>query len=389
MDVSERTRCTAVMAALNKPERVSTETGNVLTQREDVLHLREDLTLAHDDGIEAAGHLEEVGGGVLVAEEEEVLAEILEGDPRVAAHPLLNLADAAVPGEGDDVDLHAVAGGQDASLLDVGVGAELSNRLLPLSSGTAIFSRLHGAGVDAEADGHDGGLGLGRVAWWVERIRCGEGGNGEPGVRGSRSGRAGGPTGGGDPRAEGKKYFVTPAPDTRNIFGFRSTRPGETLGTARNTRRERHQAEPGVASRPISSRGVAVARGRAETKDTGIAINSREAPPMLRNCSSAFELSTAAADTGRRVVSGRALSCVWGGVTTARVTGATLRCSRARVATTGFPPVAIRLCRIQPPLICSQRITAFAAGAQEAAISRMPKYACVYRRCVASRTALS
>ena len=27
------------------------------------------------------------------------------------------------------------------------------------------------------------------------------------------------------------------------------TRPGETLGTARNTRRERHQAEPGVASR--------------------------------------------------------------------------------------------------------------------------------------------
>ena len=78
---------------------MSTETGNVLTQREDVLHLREDLTLAHDDGIEAAGHLEEVGGGVLVAEEEEVLAEILEGDPRVAAHPLLNLADAAVPGE--------------------------------------------------------------------------------------------------------------------------------------------------------------------------------------------------------------------------------------------------------------------------------------------------
>ena len=73
---------------------------------------------------------------------------------------------------------------------------------------------------------------------------------------------------------------------------------------------------------------------------------------MLRNCSSAFELSTAAADTGRRVVSGRALSCVWGGVTTARVTGATLRAlARASHAPRrrAFRPSRIRLCRIQPP----------------------------------------
>ena len=142
---------------------------------------------------------------------------------------------------------------------------------------------------------------------------------------------------------------------------------------------------------PISSRGVAVARGRAETKDTGIAINSREAPPMLRNCSSAFELSTAAADTGRRVVSGRALSCVWGGVTTARVTGATLRALArvARAATTGFPPVANPALPDPTTLDLFTTHAAFAAEAHEAAISRMPKYACVYRRCVASRTALS
>ena len=113
---------------------------------------------------------------------------------------------------------------------------------------------------------------------------------------------------------------------------------------------------------------------------------------MLRNCSSAFELSTAAADTGRRVVSGRALSCVWGGVTTARVTGATLRVLArvARAATTGFPPVANPA--LPDPTTTLDLLTthaAFAAEAQEAAISRMPKYACVYRRCVASRLALS
>lgn len=61
----------------------------------------------------------------------------------------------------------------------------------------------------------------------------------------------------------------------------------------------------------------------------------RLAPPMLRNCSSALEESTAAAETGRKVVSGRALSCALGGVTTACVVTfaprrrVTARCVRA------------------------------------------------------------
>ena len=61
---------------------------------------------------------------------------------------------------------------------------------------------------------------------------------------------------------------------------------------------------------------------------------------MLRNCSSALLLSTAAAETGLRVASGRALSCVVGGVTTALVT--VLRAVRkvARLAPAHFPPVA-------------------------------------------------
>ena len=60
---------------------------------------------------------------------------------------------------------------------------------------------------------------------------------------------------------------------------------------------------------------------------------------MLRNCSSALDESTAAAETGRSVVSGRALSCVWGGVTTARVVTPARRAwlAAARAGATGFP----------------------------------------------------
>ena len=58
---------------------------------------------------------------------------------------------------------------------------------------------------------------------------------------------------------------------------------------------------------------------------------------MLRNCSSALEESTAAAETGRSVVSGLALSCVWGGVTTAWVVTLTLLPRVAAPATTGLP----------------------------------------------------
>ena len=59
---------------------------------------------------------------------------------------------------------------------------------------------------------------------------------------------------------------------------------------------------------------------------------------MLRNCSSALLLSTAAAETGLRVVSGRALSCVVGGVTTALVTVLRPRAKVARAFAAHFPP---------------------------------------------------
>ena len=61
---------------------------------------------------------------------------------------------------------------------------------------------------------------------------------------------------------------------------------------------------------------------------------------MLRNCSSALLLSTAAAETGLRVASGRALSCVVGWVTTALVTVLRPRAKVARAFAAHFPPVA-------------------------------------------------
>ena len=110
----------------------------------------------------------------------------------------------------------------------------------------------------------------------------------------------------------------------------RNRRGDATRQPRRPTRRDesrRGDRVEGIASNP---RGESRRRRRAARR-SGCRGNSRKAPPMLRNCSSAFELSTAAAETGRSVVSGLALSCVCGGVTTAR--GATdARAALTRVA---------------------------------------------------------
>ena len=151
--------------SLEQAGEVPAEALDVLAQREDVLNLRQDLALAHDHRVEAAGHLEEVRGGILIAEQEEVLAQLVERNARVLAHPLLHLAHAAVPAQRHDVDLHAVASGEDARLLHVGVGGELLHSLFPLILRDGhLLAHLDGARVDREADGHDRRLGLGRVA---------------------------------------------------------------------------------------------------------------------------------------------------------------------------------------------------------------------------------
>ena len=79
-------------------------------------------------------------------------------------------------------------------------------------------------------------------------------------------GAPGGSTGGGDPRdaLEGKKHFVTPAPDTRNIFGFRGSRD-----RARRSGRPGTPAERDIKRNPVSRRANIVTRRRRRSRPSG------------------------------------------------------------------------------------------------------------------------
>jgi hypothetical protein len=114
---------------------------------------------------------------------------------------------------------------------------------------------------------------------------------------------------------------------------------------------------------------------RWEVKNEG---NSRDAPPMLRNCSSALEESTAAALTGRSVVSGRPVFvCVsGGGVTTAvvRVAPIALRAvALAALILTGFP-VTANFAEIDPAatVVCAMHVDAMAPGSGSPSLWSVP-----------------
>jgi len=79
--------------------------------------------------------------------------------------PSLSSQTHPVEGAGDHVDLQPVAGGQDASLRDMGEERQLLNRAGHLRlRHRQLLPDLHGRVVDGQADGDDGGLLLGRVA---------------------------------------------------------------------------------------------------------------------------------------------------------------------------------------------------------------------------------
>ena len=153
--------------------------------------------------------------------------------------------------------------------------AQLRHRLLPLVLGHRhLLAHLHGAGVDAEADGDDRRLRLGGVACSVEEGREGEGA-----VSGGRGGGGEGPRGGGGarrggnaqpwrrptwraPRARGAPLAL---PDTGNISGFRgATRAAMAPGGMRAGARGRR-----ARSNPVVSRRARVAPGRARAPRGG------------------------------------------------------------------------------------------------------------------------
>lgn len=79
-------------------ERIHPQTApsSLLTPGNDVLtvsasHLRQDLALAHDQGVQATGHAHQMVGSIAVAQQEQVGTQLLKGDAGGAAEPVLNL----------------------------------------------------------------------------------------------------------------------------------------------------------------------------------------------------------------------------------------------------------------------------------------------------------
>ena len=74
-------------------------------------------------------------------------------------HPADDLADATVPGERDDVYLHAVAGAEDGRLLNVVEVTQLRDGARPLRFRHGqLLPHLHRRSVNAQPDHHDAAL---------------------------------------------------------------------------------------------------------------------------------------------------------------------------------------------------------------------------------------
>lgn len=101
--------------------------------------LPEDLLLAHDHGIQARGHGEQVLDGGLGVAHEGVLAQIVDGEPGAGAQDVGDGFQSGVEGLDDGVDLDAVAGGDDHDLVDVGRLHELRQHLGTIGLGDRQF----------------------------------------------------------------------------------------------------------------------------------------------------------------------------------------------------------------------------------------------------------
>ena len=67
-------------------------------------------------------------------------------------HPCHDFSDSPVPGESDDVDLHAIAGAEDSGLLDVVEVAELAVGAGPEGFGNGqLFPHFHRRRVNTKA----------------------------------------------------------------------------------------------------------------------------------------------------------------------------------------------------------------------------------------------
>mmetsp|Transcript_24195 Transcript_24195/g.54382 ORF Transcript_24195/g.54382 Transcript_24195/m.54382 type:complete len:389 (-) Transcript_24195:446-1612(-) len=96
------------------------------------LHLREDLTLPDDERVQPSRHPQRVPHRVVLAEHEERVPQLLHRHSARGAQVLRHLPDPSMHVVGHKVDLEAVAGGEDRSLLERREGGDGAADALPV-----------------------------------------------------------------------------------------------------------------------------------------------------------------------------------------------------------------------------------------------------------------
>ena len=135
---------------------------------EGLLHLAQNLRLAHHHGVQAGGHAEEMAHGFLVA----MLVEVRRQQRGVQAEVALQKA-GQIGASGDfhgSQQLHAVAGGDDHALGHAGHGGQGAGGLRQLFAGDGdALAQLDGRGLVVHSDEGQGHWGP-NLWTWLKRL---------------------------------------------------------------------------------------------------------------------------------------------------------------------------------------------------------------------------
>ena len=138
-------------SAVHAPAEQRADRARPLGQREGVLDLPEDLRLPHDQGVEARGHAKGVLGHGLAVVFVEVAAQVRAAYAR--AQEVAHGAARHQRALGAGVELHAVAGGDQHRLLELGLARKRAQRIRQRGGiDGQLLAHLEGSGVMREAN---------------------------------------------------------------------------------------------------------------------------------------------------------------------------------------------------------------------------------------------
>mmetsp|Transcript_14756 Transcript_14756/g.42129 ORF Transcript_14756/g.42129 Transcript_14756/m.42129 type:complete len:260 (+) Transcript_14756:1050-1829(+) len=124
-----------------------------------LLHLRQNLPLAHHQRVQPARHAQQVRSSVPIAEQEEMRTHLLQINPRRLAHPRLDLANGAMVRQTHHIYFQTVAGRKHRRLLDMRIGTQLLNSTGPFRlRHRQLLSELNRCVVNGQPDGNDARL---------------------------------------------------------------------------------------------------------------------------------------------------------------------------------------------------------------------------------------